>query len=119
MIAKDIMSTNLIMINANAKIYELTKLLADNHISGVPVYDESNNVVGMVSEADLIGLKNGNCVRDIMNTEIVGVDVNTPVEKVASILNEKKIKRVPVYANGSVVGIISRADIVAAMAKEC
>ncbi|CEP66204.1 Aldolase-type TIM barrel [Moorella glycerini] len=118
MLARDIMTTEVIVINASARIYELTRLLAEHKISGVPVCDDGNRVVGIVTEGDLIGLKNGNRVRDIMSREVVGVDAEMPVEEVAAILHEKKIKRVPVYSNGRLVGIISRADIVAAMARK-
>lgn len=118
MLAKDIMTKEVITIKAYARIYELTKLLADHHISGVPVCDESGKVVGMVTEADLIGLKNGTQVKDIMTREVISVSVDTPIEEVAAILHDKKIKRVPVYEQGRLVGIISRADIVAAMAQK-
>ncbi|WP_338825087.1 A-adding tRNA nucleotidyltransferase [Moorella humiferrea] len=115
--AKDIMTKDVITISAYAPIYELTKLLAENDISGVPVCDESGKVIGMVSEADLIALKNGSRVVDIMNPEVIAVSPETPVEEVAAVLHTKKIKRVPVYEKDQMVGIISRADIVAAMAK--
>ncbi|WP_338834290.1 A-adding tRNA nucleotidyltransferase [Moorella humiferrea] len=116
--AKDIMTKDVITISAYAPIYELTKLLAENDISGVPVCDESGKVIGMVSEADLIALKNGSRVVDIMNPEVIAVSPETPVEEVAVVLHTKKIKRVPVYEKDQMVGIISRADIVAAMARK-
>ncbi|PRR74855.1 CBS domain-containing protein [Neomoorella humiferrea] len=116
--AKDIMTKDVITISAYAPIYELTKLLAENDISGVPVCDESGKVIGMVSEADLIALKNGSRVVDIMNPEVIAVSQETPVEEVAVVLHTKKIKRVPVYEKDQMVGIISRADIVAAMARK-
>ncbi|MBE3572790.1 MAG: CBS domain-containing protein [Moorella humiferrea] len=116
--AKDIMTKDVITISAYAPIYELTKLLAENDISGVPVCDESGKVIGMVSEADLIALKNGSRVMDIMNPEVIAVSPETPVEEVAVVLHTKKIKRVPVYEKDQMVGIISRADIVAAMARK-
>ncbi|AKX94665.1 CBS domain-containing protein [Neomoorella thermoacetica] len=118
MLARDIMTTNVITITPSARIYELTRLLAEKQISGVPVCDGDNHVVGIVGEADLLGLVNGHLVRDIMSQPVIGVDAEDPVEKVAAILHEKRIKRVPVYSNGRLVGIISRADIVAAMARE-
>ncbi|MDN5347224.1 MAG: hypothetical protein PWP65_788 [Clostridia bacterium] len=62
----------------------------------VPVCDESGKIIGMVSEADLIALKNGSRVKDIMNPEVITVSADTPVEKVAAIMHAKKVKRVPV-----------------------
>lgn len=115
--ARDIMTTEVITIAPDARIYELTRLLAENGISGVPVCDGDHRVVGIVSEGDLLCLCNGRRVRDIMTREVISVDADDPVERVAAVLHEKGIKRVPVYNKGRLVGIISRADIVAAMAR--
>lgn len=114
--AGEIMTRDVITIRPYAKIYELTKLLVEARVSGMPVCDDMGQVLGMVSEADLICLERGNRVEDIMCRDIVFVDVDTPVEIVASTMLEHNIKRVPVYSKGRMVGIISRADIVAAMA---
>lgn len=116
--ARDIMTKEVITISAYAPIYELTRLLAERDISGVPVCDEGGKVIGMVSEADLIAMKNGTRVIDIMNPEVITVGPETPVEEVAALLHMKNIKRVPVFEKDQMVGIISRADIVAAMAKK-
>lgn len=118
MLARDIMTADVITIKANAHIYELTRKLSEGKVSGLPVCDELGQVIGVVSEADLIGLKHGSRVRDIMSREVISVDSDTPVQKVACILAEHRIKRVPVYDGGDrMVGIISRADIVDAMAR--
>lgn len=52
--AKDIMNKNVITVKAQDKVEDLVKILLDNKISGVPVVDEENKVVGIVSEGDLI-----------------------------------------------------------------
>ncbi|HIE09604.1 MAG TPA: CBS domain-containing protein, partial [Armatimonadetes bacterium] len=54
---------------------------------------------------------------DIMTREVVSVCEDTPVEEIARILTERGIKRVPVLREGKLVGIVSRADIVRAMAQ--
>lgn len=117
MLAKDIMSAPVVTINARARIHELTKLLAEHHFSGLPVCDDLGRVVGIVSSADLLNMKGGQTVADIMSREVIGVTVDTPVEEVAAVLSQKKIKRVPVFEGEKLVGIISRSDVVAAMAK--
>lgn len=117
MLARDIMTADVITIKPNAEIYELTKLLAEEKVSGLPVCDDLGQVVGIVSEADLINLKNGGRVGDIMRREVISVVPDMPVQKVAAVLDRHKIKRVPVYSDGHIVGIISRADIVSAMAR--
>ncbi|NLW07469.1 MAG: CBS domain-containing protein [Clostridia bacterium] len=118
MLARDIMNPDVITIRANAHIYELTRKLSEGKISGLPVCNEMGQVVGIVSEADLIGLKHGCRVKDIMSREGISVGSDTPVQQVACVLAEHRIKRVPVYdGDDRLVGIISRADIVDAMAR--
>lgn len=117
MLARDVMTAPVVTINARARIHELTKLLSERSISGVPVCDDSGRVVGMVSSADLLNMKGGQTVSDIMNREVISVTADTPVEQVAAVLSQNKIKRVPVFEGEKLVGIISRSDIVAAMAK--
>ncbi|MFO7929064.1 MAG: CBS domain-containing protein [Candidatus Humimicrobiaceae bacterium] len=54
LVAKDIMNKNVITISKNASIKELSDLLLDNNISGVPVLDEQGNMIGIVTEGDII-----------------------------------------------------------------
>ncbi|WGF90802.1 CBS domain-containing protein [Marinivivus vitaminiproducens] len=55
-------------------------------------------------------------VRDLMTKSVVAVDVATPLPEIALVLNQNRIKRVPVLEDGRMVGIVSRADLVRAMA---
>lgn len=117
--AKDIMTKKVSTISACACIDELTSLLASKHISGVPVVDESKKVVGIVTEADVLTKKEGACtVGDIMTKKVVSVSPSTEVHEVAQVLAKRKIKRVPVMDNSKLVGVVSRADLVKAMANE-
>jgi len=54
MIAKDIMSTNVITVGKETIIHDIAKLLTDKNISGVPVVDDSNNILGIITKNDLI-----------------------------------------------------------------
>lgn len=114
--AKDIMTVKVITISAAAKIYELTQLLVENKISGVPVCDDDGQLVGMVTNSDLIALKKGERVRDIMTPNIISVGADFTIEEVAAVLNNNKIKRVPVFEDKRMVGIISRGDLIRALA---
>lgn len=116
MLAKEIMTAPAITIKETAKIYELSKLLTETKVSGVPVCDDDGQVVGFVSEADLLGLIKGNLVKDIMSRTIISVQENATLEEVAAIMRDHRIKRVPVFTGDTLIGIISRADIVAAIA---
>jgi len=100
-------------------VQEIAQLLSRESISGVPVLDLAGRIVGIITEADIIGKvdREGLRVADIMSPEIIFVDEETPVGEIAMILTERKIKRVPVMRNSKLVGIVCRADIVRAVAQ--
>ena len=119
MIARDIMTRKVYTIRSEASAQEAAQLLDQHRISGLPVVDESNDIIGIVTEADIISKvdKEGLRVSDIMSTEVTSVNEETPVSEIALLLTERKIKRVPVVQDGKLVGIVSRADIVHAVAQ--
>ena len=119
MIARDIMTRKVHTISPEASVQELAQLLSRHDISGVPVASKDGNIIGIVSEADILGkvVREGLRVADIMSAEIIFVDEQTRVGEIAALLTERKIKRVPVMRNGKLVGIVCRADIVHAVAQ--
>ena len=119
MIARDIMTRKVYTIRSDASAQEAAQLLDQHRISGLPVVDEGNDIIGIVTEADIISKvdKEGLRVSDIMSTEVTSVNEETPVSEIALLLTERKIKRVPVVQDGKLVGIVSRADIVHAVAQ--
>ncbi|NQV55812.1 MAG: CBS domain-containing protein [Rhodospirillales bacterium] len=149
MIAKDIMTAQVITVSPATPVTKIAKLLSNSHISGVPVIDDDGKLVGMVSEGDLLGngangdhrrawwlawLAGGNghndafkkfadkfagkTASDMMSKDVRTVDYFYPVPRIAEILEKHRIKRVPVVDKGQLVGIISRANLVQAMAAE-
>jgi len=119
MIARDIMTRKVYTIRSEASAQEAAQLLDQHRISGLPVVDEGNDIIGIVTEADIISKvdKEGLRVSDIMSTEVTSVNEETTVSEIALLLTERKIKRVPVVQDGKLVGIVSRADIVHAVAQ--
>ncbi len=119
MIARDIMTRKVLTIHPGASVKEVAQLLDQNRISGVPVLDSNGKIIGIITEADIISKvdREGLCVSDIMSPEITAVGEETPVGEIATLLTERKIKRVPVVHEGKLVGIVSRADIVHAVAQ--
>lgn len=119
MIARDIMTRKVYTIFPEASVQEVAQLLSRKSISGVPVIDNDGKMIGIVTEADIIGKVNREDLRvaDIMSPEIIVVDEETPVGEIAMLLTERKIKRVPVMQHGKLVGIVCRADIVQAVAQ--
>lgn len=112
MIARDIMTTNVITVGENLKILEVCKVLTEKRVSGVPVVNKEGKLVGVVTERDLL-LHSPlvTSVKDIMTRELVTVTENTPAEEISRLLLTHSIKRVPVIRGEKIVGIVSRLDI--------
>jgi CBS domain-containing protein len=115
MLAKDIMTRDIITVAPTMTVKNLAMILIKNQISGAPVSGKNGKIVGVVSEADIVA-KKGKDVRAIMSKKIISVKEETPVEEIAQLMTTHKIKRLPVMRDDKVVGIVSRADIVSAIA---
>ena len=142
--AKDVMTEDVVSVREDASVESIARLLLQHRISAVPVTDAGGRPVGIVSEGDMMRRpeagterrpswwlellqgsdahaadyvkSHGLVARDVMTRELVTVSENTPLEKVASLLEQKQIKRVPVVRGGKMVGILSRADLLHALA---
>lgn len=142
--AQDVMTTKVISVGPDTPVQEVAALLLEHKISAVPVVDAEGQLVGVVSEGDLIHrlederaarrswwlslvaspeeqaqayLKtHGHVVRDVMTTPVVTVAPTTPVSEIAHLLDSRRIKRVPVVQDGRVIGIVSRGDLLRALA---
>jgi CBS domain-containing protein len=114
--AKDIMTRDIITVGPTMTIRNLAMTLIKNQISGAPVAGKNGKIVGVVSEADIVA-KKGKDVRAIMSKKIISVGEDTAVEEIARLMTTHKIKRVPVMRGDDAVGIVSRADIVSAIAR--
>jgi CBS domain-containing protein len=143
--AMDVMTPNVTTVDPDTTVQDLAKLLSDRGISGAPVVDAAGRMVGIVSEGDLlhraeIGTErrddrrrswwldhfasdlardyvksHGRTVKDIMTRDVVTITEETDLADVATLLETKRIKRVPVMRDDKVVGIISRANLVRAL----
>ena len=141
---KDIMSRNVISINTGATVSKAIKILKNKHISGAPVLDDEKNLVGMVSESDILKLveyhpfltpflelledqpddlkdsyqmASQKKISEIMSKHLITVHPDTEVAHAAAIMVEKNINRLPVVKEKNeriVIGIITRADILKA-----
>jgi CBS domain-containing protein len=144
---RDIMQANVVKVGPKTTVRELAAILAEHKISGVPVVDEENHVLGMVSEADVI-LQDaefhfpyyiqflesviylqsvakfeerfrkafGSKVADVMSKEVVEISPEGTVYDAATKMADHKVNRLPVVENGTLVGIVTRGDIVRAIA---
>ena len=142
--ARDIMTSEVITVGEDATVPEAAKLMAERGISAVPVVDKENRVIGMVSEGDLLHRaetgterrrswwldmvsstnklageyikSHSGKVKDVMTRDVLSVTEETPVADIAVLLETNRIKRVPVVRDGKIVGIVSRANLVRALA---
>ena len=147
--AMDVMTTNVITVAPDASVQEVAKILSERSISGVPVVDAENRLVGIVSEGDLLHRvetgterrvqrrrrswwldtigsdeelarqyikSHGRTAKDVMTREVISVSDTTELADIANLLESKRIKRVPVVRDGKLVGIVSRANLVRALA---
>lgn len=115
--AADVMSAPVITVRPQTPVPAVADALTEHRIGGVPVVDESDAVLGVVSEYDLLA-KSGATAGEVMTTAVVTVSEDTPIEDVRYLLVDRRIRRVPVLAAGRLVGIVSRSDVVALMATE-
>jgi CBS domain-containing protein len=115
MLAKDIMTRDVITVSPTTSVKSLAKILVQNQISGAPVVGKGGKILGVVSDADIVA-KKGKEVKAIMSTKVIAVAEDTPVEEIAALMTTHKIQRVPVMRGEKLVGIVSRSDIVGAVA---
>ncbi len=109
--AEDVMTTRVITVTENQTKQQAARLLTQHRISGLPVVNDDNVVVGVVTEYDVIS-KEGQTVGDIMSRGVISVTPDTDLEDVGAMLVHERIKRLPVLDQGRLVGIVSRADLV-------
>lgn len=109
---RDVMTRNVISASMSMPVHEAARVLARRHITGMPVCDEQEHLVGVVSEYDLIAHPNAKSVGDVMTRDVISVMEDTSLDEVRFLLVNRKIRRLPVLSGQKVVGIVSRADLV-------
>src|SRR5258705_13592571 len=101
MIAKDIMTREIITVSPTMTVKALAMTLIKNQISGAPGAGKNGKIVGIVSEADIVA-KKGKSVRDIMSKKLISVGEDTMVEQIARLMTTHAIKRLPVMTGDKV-----------------
>ncbi|MCK6452658.1 MAG: CBS domain-containing protein [Alphaproteobacteria bacterium] len=144
MLAKDVMTSEVCTVGPDTGVGEIARLLLDRRISAVPVVDAAGKLNGIVSEGDLMRRtetgterrrswwlellsenrdlaheyvkSHGLTAKDVMTPTVVTVSEDTTLSDIASTLERNRIKRVPVLREGKLVGIVSRANLLQALA---
>jgi CBS-domain-containing membrane protein len=118
--AQDVMTAPVVTVAPEAPVPEIAALLIERQISAVPVVD-GGAVVGIPGWLEMLlnrdiqaaGFvkEHGTCARDVMTADVIAVAPDTDLAEIARILERRRIKRVPVIDKGTLVGIVSRANL--------
>jgi len=142
--ARDVMVSTVVSVKPSASVKEVAKTFLERRISAVPVVDDEGKLLGIVSEGDLmhraeagterhrswwlLGLTgvetlageyvqaHARQVADVMTRHVMTAAPDTPLHEIATLLERNSIKRVPIVEGGRLVGIVSRANLVQALA---
>ncbi|MBU0504798.1 MAG: CBS domain-containing protein [bacterium] len=114
--AKTIMTKVVVTVRPDTPAMEAVRLLVKNSISGLPVVDDDNKLVGIVSEKDLLKFihdpeEKALTVSSLMTKKVICFDENTSGVEICNCLVKNNFRRVPVLKDGRLVGVVSRRDI--------
>ena len=142
--ASEVMTRNVVTVGRGTPVAKAIRVMLDNHVSGLPVLDDDGKLAGILTEGDLLrrgetgterhrprwlevlmgpGRMAGEYVRThgrrvggIMTQNVVSVTPDTALDEIVHLMERRRIKRVPVMDGDALVGVVSRADLLGALA---
>ena len=142
--ARDIMTSPVLSVEPDAAILQAVRIMLQRRISGLPVMDSEGHLLGIVTEGDLLrraetgtqrkrggwleflvgpgklaeeyAHAHGRKVQDVMTPDPLTITEDTPLDEIVRLMEKRQIKRLPVIREQKVVGIVSRANLVHALA---
>lgn len=143
--ARDVMTKSVFTVRPETSVHDIALLMSQKHVSGLPVVSPDNEVLGIVSESDLLrrvelgtepkstlwssilsrpgdmaaafSKAHGQTAHDVMSRPVISVSEESDIGEVAATLDKNRIKRVPVVFGGRLVGMIARSDLIRAFAE--
>ncbi|MBF8267193.1 MAG: putative UspA domain protein [Dehalococcoidia bacterium] len=138
--ARDLMSTPVIVIKADAKVEEAAELMLAHHISCLPVLDDEGHLVGILTQTDfglhqrfvplagdlytvlgswatpktleeIVHVARDRPVKDVMTHPVITVQEDTPISEVVRLMLSKDVYHLPVVRGKQVVGLVTRHDL--------
>ena len=145
--ARDVMTTDIRTVGPDSTIDAVIAIMTERRVTGVPVVDEAGMLVGILTEGDLLRrAETGTCsqprlsfldllvgpgrgavdyvrthsrrVSDLMTANVLTVAEDDPLSDAVRLMERRRIRRVPVVRDGRLVGIVSRADLIAALGRK-
>jgi len=115
---KDCMCNEVAYVKPECSVEDCTKLMCNNHIGCVPVCDNSKQIVGLITDRDIL-LRTIGCGKDIKNTPVSEImtckvcccSADVDVTEAEKIMSENQIRRLPVIENNQVIGILTLGDL--------
>ena len=142
--AQDVMVRNVLTVGPDTSVADAVAMLVKHDISALPVVNPEGSLIGILSEADLLEREelgaehhypwwieslmpasklaerfakaHGKRVSEVMSTNVIFASEDTPVSEIAALLETHRIKRVPIINDGKIVGIVSRSNLMQALA---
>jgi CBS domain-containing protein len=144
MTIEEIMTRDVITVSPAMPIHQTARLMVEHGVSGLPVVDDDSRLVGIISEGDLILRQTrrwerpwwhsffengeqlareyqkatGTTVGEVMTRSVVSISPVWGIETAATIMHTRRLRRLPVVHDGRLVGIVTRADLIKALATE-
>ena len=115
--ARDIMSKEITVARLDDGIKKVSRALTEKRISNMPVINKKDELVGIVSEKDIIKAMKAKSflnlrAKDVMTTNIMSLKENDSLEYISKIFTERPYRRLPVVRNKKVVGAVTRESII-------
>ncbi|MCK9396519.1 MAG: CBS domain-containing protein [Methylobacter sp.] len=121
---EDYMSKRLVTLTKDANVVDAVRKLLDHKITSAPVVDQRGQLLGMFSEIDAMKIvleavynqSMSGKVGDYMSTEIISVDADASIVDLAEKFEQTSVRSLPVFQDNELVGIVSRTDVLRALA---
>jgi CBS domain-containing protein len=115
-----IMTPDLVTVRPDVSIEDAIELLLKEQISGLLVTDDDNHLIGVITEFALLAVAydrrvKNHTVSQHMTRDLITVDVNDPISRVADLCIVHRVRRVPVMQDGRLAGVIARRDVLRAL----
>jgi len=114
---RDIMTTDVECVTLVDNVYEVAVKMRDHNVGVIPVVDEGQNCIGVITDRDLVirgyaEKRSGSAaIKEVMSSELVTGTPDMSVDEAAKLMAQKQIRRLPIIENGKLVGIVAMADL--------